>query len=705
MKENNYYYYIIYAVSLIKEDLNSLFQMGDTLIYGYERSICFEIDDEDNNLLFITNKIDKNCIFKGSSAANEAIYKLVKYYYDTFIANCQEDIENLNSATSKDIMTKYLSYNIISDNEIVQLKLPTINMYKELNFEKINKIFNSIYNEHEDAYISAASNLIKKMGLYMIDIDLLNENLYNETEEVESFELKDIELPKSRILEIEGLNSNNLSWGSDIIDVNYNDYFEYQYFALYYYIEDQGENVKGNYKLDKTILLIKELSKNIIQKNNNYYGNIILLNDIIEKYEMMIDIITEYIYQYGIGYIKHENYIPDDMITNEYYKLVDDYNDYFDKLDTVVNISYEAQLLASQFYILEYFESDILDCSNKIREMFLNQSDRYSMRKRENDSEKTIKSLQYYSMFFLSASISHYVSKSIEENFNDLPVEEKNLWITFKNDIFKLVFALVSFNISLQVGDSYNSLFQGANAGLILDSLVTTSQKLYKLKKERQTSPVQISDLPKDDNLNRDGVIEGKSTTETPNNNKNEGANGGGYEDGRVDINIENPSGSGVCANAGPSESRKRASTKTRCNKKQIIRDSVYTKENVKSTVKNNIGKLEDIDPTNGYKELADSMDYAEFLSNEFPNADDFSEDSKFGENLDSPSNFDEISKKMSDDTNTLKGNVGTALTNNMLTKSRRRKRRRPRNRGDKVNAIKSADKIKTPNNKSKSKK
>ena len=40
-------------------------QMGDTLIYGYERNICFEINDKSYNTLRITNKIDKDCIFKG----------------------------------------------------------------------------------------------------------------------------------------------------------------------------------------------------------------------------------------------------------------------------------------------------------------------------------------------------------------------------------------------------------------------------------------------------------------------------------------------------------------------------------------------------------------------------------------------------------------------------------------------------------------
>jgi hypothetical protein len=117
----------------------------------------------------------------------------------------------------------------------------------------------------------------------------------------------------------------------------------------------------------------------------------------------------------------------------------------------------------------------------------------------------------------------------------------------------------------------------------------------------------------------------------------------------------------------------KRAVAKSNCNKKQILRDSVFINEKVKNTIKNNIGKLDDIDPDNGYKELMDSVEYSNYLSEAIDNADDFSENSQFGEDADSSISLGDISDRMKKSANTLKNNVETAVSQDMLSTSRKR--------------------------------
>jgi hypothetical protein len=107
--------------------------------------------------------------------------------------------------------------------------------------------------------------------------------------------------------------------------------------------------------------------------------------------------------------------------------------------------------------------------------------------------------------------------------------------------------------------------------------------------------------------------------------------------------------------------------------KKQILRDSVFINEKVKNTIKNNIGKLDDIDPDNGYKELMDSVEYSNYLSEAIDNADDFSENSQFGEDADSSISLGDISDRMKKSANTLKNNVETAVSQDMLSTSRKR--------------------------------
>jgi len=719
MNKNNYYSDIIYAIYLIKQDLNSMFQMGDTLIYGYERAICFEVDNQSGNELFITNKIDKDCIYKGSRAANEAIYKITKIYYDTFITNCQDDIKNLNSTSTTDIIENYLLYDIISSEQFLQLKLPTIKMYKNMNFEKVNEIFNSIYNEHSDSYISAASNLIKKMGLYMVDINLLSENLDIEDEEVdESFKLTDIELPKSKMLENEGLISDNISWGSDIIDIDYSNYFDYQYFSLSYYIEDLGENVRNDDKLDKTIIKIKELSKNIIQKVE-YYGNIFLLNNLIEKYESMVDIITEYIYQYGIGYIDVESYVPDDMTADEYAKLVDIYNNYLDKLDIISSNSLQSLLLNIQINNLESYKSDILNYSNEIRNSLLEQSDGYSLKKR------TISPNLWVGFGLMGVgggsrvAIELYVNKAAEKDPTiDKEKLTNSLMARFTSTVGAcnfLKFVGVDDATAGEIFGNIGTSIVGYQLGMTFVNSLYTSRSAH-----RQSTPNEGTVPPTESGI-IDIVIEGGEKSNTNINQNDNGKVGPNEEDSKGkgpendnerDITNESTDGKSTSSSKtsdkfcrgssvskpGESSLRKRQS-KCRCNKNQIIRDYVYYKDSTKSTLKNSIGKLDSIDPDDGYKELADSVDYTEYLSGEFEDADDFSESSKFGEDSDSPLSLEDISSKMSGDTETLKVNVGTVLSDGNLSKSKKVKKRRPPNR--KMN--KSPSKVKMPSESKKS--
>jgi hypothetical protein len=72
----------------------------------------------------------------------------------------------------------------------------------------------------------------------------------------------------------------------------------YQYYSLIYYIDDQEEAITKNFRLDRTILIIKEISKNIIQ-NCEYFGNYFLLKNILDRYEYLVGVITEYVYQYS----------------------------------------------------------------------------------------------------------------------------------------------------------------------------------------------------------------------------------------------------------------------------------------------------------------------------------------------------------------------------------------------------------------------
>jgi len=867
VNEEEYFRYIIYAVSLIKQDLNSMFQMGDTLIYGYERNICLEIDDQTYNRLFITNKVDKNCIYKGSKAANEAIYKIVKVYYDTFIANCQDDFTELNNATSGNILYNYINYDIISDNTLISFHLPTVKMYVSSNFKKINNIFNTIFKNHEDGYISAASNLIKKMGLYMIDTNLLYENLYNENEEIETFELKDIILPKSKMQEIKEINSKFLNWGDNIIDMDYSNYFMYQYYSLLYYIEDQEETVRKNFRLDRTILIIKEISRNIIQKSQ-YFGNYFLLKNILDRYESFIKIITEYVYQYGLSNIDSNNYVPEDMIVNEYDKLVKTYDNYITKMDFTLNTSY--------YYILGHISSEIMNnylpetimFSNQLKNHFNNKilneeneeneenedngenpinehdlikrnkvisNNKYALYKRVDDPYETISTmgwvipglvgfLQFILMNYLQnrlssgqqgnqqaitnrkieglfnilSSILSFVLISLKYRFPDYLGQSDNSYLTGvlgSNGIYQLFGTPMGINennsnTSPLIEDNSGTTSTSQNAEVRynelnindLDITLVDGEYYLSFNNNGKTNRIKIKkngifqdiisgrikpeDLKTDSEGNNDdfisidipgngetngngngetngngnGETDGNGNGETNGNGNGEtNGNGNGETDGNGNGETNgngngetngngngetngngngeiNENGNGETNGNGNGETnenetnnssfcisskipRKRAVGKSNCNKKQILRESVFTNEKVKNTIKNNIGKLDDIDPDKGYKELMDSVEYSNYLSEAIDNADDFSENSQFGEDADSPISLEDISNRMKNSAKTLKNNVETAVSQDMLSKSRKRSIRHS-NKQKINNSGKSISKVVNPSSK-----
>ncbi|KAG4082684.1 hypothetical protein H8356DRAFT_1384870 [Neocallimastix lanati (nom. inval.)] len=805
--KDDYFRYIIYAVSLIKQDLNSMFRMGDTLIYGYERNICLEIDDQTYNSLFITNKVDKNCIYKGSKAANEAIYKIVKVYYDTFIANCQDDFTELNNATTGNILSNYLHYDFIKDNTLMSFHLPTIRMYVNSNFKEINNIFNTIFKNHDDGYISAASNLIKKMGLYMLDTTLLYENLYNKDEEIDTFELKDIVLPKSKMLEIKEINNKILNWGDSIIDMDYSNYFMYQYYSLLYYIEDQEEDVKRNFRLDRTILIIKEISINIIQKCQ-YYGNYFLLKNILDRYENLVSIITEYIYQYGLSSIDTSNYVPDDMIANEYDKLVNAYDYYINKMESNIDTSYYSLLGNFTSEIMENYTSEIINFSNEIKNLFnteeineeteenlinehklikrnkLNSINKNSLYKRFETMmtavgvftalgalENLAKNLMIY---FQSQDKTEEEKQAIEEKFNtifrNISAVQSLIMIMFKipfgdafgqadnttatgSDLMEAFLNMVIKNRRTNGNSSSSSSQAESNsstnspfAEIRLDSYkiedldITVEDGQYylsydnsgvtkkiKIKKNSllhaiiqgniNTESIQVNspeqsnqdqnkpDQNKPDQNNQDQNNQDQNNQNQNNQNQNNqdqnNQNQNNQDQNNQDQNNQDQNNQNSNSNLSPisdihvnengdtilsfdenvntctskdlSNNSKRAVGKSNCNKKQILRDSVFTNEKVKNTIKNNIGKLDDIDPDNGYKELMDSVEYSNYLSEAIDNADDFSENSQFGEDADSPISLEDISNRMKKSANTLKNNVETAVSQDMLSTSRKR--------------------------------
>ncbi|ORX77440.1 hypothetical protein BCR32DRAFT_247943 [Anaeromyces robustus] len=789
---DDYFRYIIYAVSLMKQDLNSMFQLGDHLIYGYERNICLEIDDQSYNQLFITNKIDKDCIFKGSKAANEAIYKITKVYYDTFMANCQDDIGVLNSATTGNILYNYLHYEVISDNQILSFHLPTVKMYINSNFKIINSIFNTIFKNHEDGYISAASNLIKKMGLYMIDNNLLYENLYNADEEIEDFELKDIVLPKSKMPEIKEINNKNLNWGDSIIDLDYSNYFVYQYYSLLYYIEDQEEEVRSNFRLDRTILIIKEISKNLIQECQ-YFGNYYLLKDVLDKYENFVSVITEYIYQYGLSNINSNNYVPDDMIANEYDKLVNAYDNYWKNMESMIDTSYYSLIGDISSEIMGNYMSETIDISNEIKTFFNNKNlneeneentnnehnlikrnelsniNKYSLYKRLTD-EVT----QFYGLVFFTVlgAVVHTavggfngvvgdetkaaLSEKYGPLFDSLEIILSTLFIglkiwfpnfmgqadnaflsggaladkLFKNlggknpkenksitditantpnthDAHDTVINIAEDSAgtstgnpaspstgnsaSPSTGNSDNNFEYDGNDFNIKDLDIVEENGNYMISYVKNGKNHKIN-IKKDGTLN--SIIKGQITNENQLNGEDGKQENGSTSQG--DNKEQNGNKRQCRDNFTP---RKRAVGKSNCNKKQILRESIVTSENVKTTIKNNIGKLDDIDPDNGYKELTDSVEYSNYLSEAFDNADDFSENSKFGEDIDSPISLEDLSNKMKKSTNTLKNNVETAVSEDRLSKSKKRSIRRT-NKVKNENAGKSSSNVVNPSSK-----
>jgi len=94
-----------------------------------------------------------------------------------------------------------------------------------------------------------------------------------------------------------------------------------------------------------------------------------------------------------------------------------------------------------------------------------------------------------------------------------------------------------------------------------------------------------------------------------------------------------------------------------------------------------------------------DSVEYSNYLSEAIDNADDFSENSQFGEDADSPISLEDISNRMKNSAKTLKNNVETAVSQDMLSKSRKRSIRHS-NKQKINNSGKSISKVVNPSSK-----
>jgi len=677
--ENEYIKNIISAVSLIKQSLNSIFEMGDDLIYGYERMLCFEINDKNDNDIFITNKLNKDCIFKEARASNEAIYKLVKYYYDIFIINCIDDLELSNQLTTTEFVRNY--YNILykDDTMIQSVVLPTIKLYNELNFQEINYIFNIINKSHPDKYINEAAKLIKRMGLCMLDYSLFEEDLMtNENRDYDYFSdtpLVEIEMPpfESRVIDI--MNRNYLYWGDRVVDEEYSGYFEYQYYSLLYYMEDLGEDVKREDKLDKIIINIREQAKNLIFHYDYYGNNYIIVNEIIYKYERMVDILAEYVYQYGYENLRTDDikkyYLPDDQFENYYIGLLNVYNELDEIYEKIANNSLIKEFIKLHNNIMLESVDDIYNFSNKVLSI--------------TDSNENINNVHGFGSTVLMNKINNAINKYWKEGS-----KLKETMTLVGGHVVDYLASVVYGNI-----DKYN-----------VDNSVFTSSYTLGYSPSIITEELVIKNLPYIQGKEY-GNGQGKKKDES---NINQESQNDLYssifdiisddEDSDFESNIANSCVISV-SHKRSIKYKKFVKRETNCNKKNIIRDYNYNKEIGKNMLKESTNgitpmSVDDIRTINKILEINRS------LSKGFLSAESVSSTSDFGENSESITSSKEIDSKMDKENSRFNTNLYVAEKQKLISKDTsnrnkrlRRRKRIAKKRNSKNNNRKNANSVK----------